>query len=149
MMRDRDEKKKIKSRFSRVTSLERHSECLDWRKERRRAPKCAKMYPIDVACEKSKISHKSVGRKRESPLSYTHFGEISKAWRDARRGEERRDKARRGEARWGEAGNQKRKADCRYPRATLNSDNGMTWSYHHLHLRARTSSTIRPLTLTE
>lgn len=54
------------------------------------------MHPTGVACEKSKVSHKSVGRKRESPLSYTYFGEISRAWRDARRGEERR-----GMTRWG------------------------------------------------
>lgn len=144
-MKDRDEKKKIKSRSSRVTSLERHSEsfeCLDWREEGCRAPKCAKMHPTGVACEKSKVSHKSVGRKRERAFSRILISVRSRG-RDETRGEERRDEAWRGEARRGEAGVQKRKADCRYPRATLNSDNGMTWSYHHLHLRARTSSTIR------
>lgn len=101
------------------------------------------MYPtVGVACEKSKVSHKNVCAASEKALSRILISVRSRG-RDETRGEAKRGEARQSEVRWGETGGQKGKTDCRYPRATLNSDNGMTWSYHHLHLRARTPSTTR------
>ncbi|TGZ53577.1 hypothetical protein DBV15_05138 [Temnothorax longispinosus] len=67
---------------------------------------------VDVACERSKVSHKIVRRKREKALSRILISVRSRGrGREARGGEEIRGEAKRGEARRGRG--PKRKTDCR------------------------------------
>jgi len=134
VLRFRDEKKKIESRFSRVTSREtfgKASVLIERRKgaARRNAQKYIRRLALRARKVKSLI-RPSVPQARKPFLVYSFWWDLEGV-------------TRRSEARPGRGGDQKRKTDCRYPRATLNSDNGMTWSYHYLHLRARISSTTR------